>query len=180
MKVVGVGGSVREGSYTYKLLASILEQIHQSKKVSTELVDLRQLHLPFCDGSAQYPSYPDVEVLREKVYSANGILLATPEYHGGVSGALKNALDLLDEPNLKGKVIGLISVVGGEHSNNAINALRIICRQLHCWVLPEQIVIPHAANNINNLGQLKDPHLNKRLTSMIDHFIDACSKLKSS
>ena len=61
----------------------------------TEMLDLRELNLPFCDGGKGYPDYPDVERLQKTVAHANGLILATPEYHGGVSGVIKNALDLM-------------------------------------------------------------------------------------
>jgi len=47
------------------------------------------------DGSESYADYPDVAVLRATMKRADGIILASPEYHGGISGSLKNALDLL-------------------------------------------------------------------------------------
>ena len=45
-----------------------------------EILDLRTMNLPFCDGSKEYPDYPDVEKLRNTVRQADGLILATPEY----------------------------------------------------------------------------------------------------
>jgi NAD(P)H-dependent FMN reductase len=51
--------------------------------------------LNFCDGKEDEGTYPSgVGKLREEVRAAQGIILGTPEYHGGFSGVLKNALDL--------------------------------------------------------------------------------------
>jgi multimeric flavodoxin WrbA len=47
------------------------------------------------------------------VRAAQGIILATPEYHGGYSGVLKNALDLMGFEEFEGKVRGLVGVSGG-------------------------------------------------------------------
>jgi len=46
-----------------------------------------------------------------------------PEYHGGVSGVLKNALDLMGFEQLDSKVTGIISVLGGQSNSNALNEL---------------------------------------------------------
>ncbi|WP_068470172.1 NADPH-dependent FMN reductase [Candidatus Protochlamydia phocaeensis] len=177
MKIIAIGGSLRPHSYTYQILNLALKEI-PDKDIQTQLIDLRQLNLPFCQGGNDYPAFPDVEKFRQTVRSSSGILLATPEYHGSVSGVLKNALDLLDEEHLAGKVVGLIAVVGGVHSTNAINTLRLICRQLHCWVLPEQIVIPHAETSFNAEGELTDLHLQERLSKMVQHLIEFSKKIK--
>lgn len=176
MKVAALGGSLRPHSFTYRALELALKKINMSP-ISTELIDLRQLQLPFCNGAECYPDYPDVEKLRQSVQSATGLLLATPEYHGNISGVLKNALDLLEEEHLSGKIVGLIAVVGGVHSTNALNAMRLICRQLHCWVLPEQLVIPYVEESFDLDGGLKDKELEERLDQLVEHLVKASHKL---
>jgi FMN reductase len=138
---------------------------------------LRNLHLPFCSGESSYPDYPDVELFRKTIQSANGLLLSTPEYHGTLSGVLKNALDLLEEQHIADKVVGLIAVVGGVYSTNALNAMRLVCRQLHCWVLPDQLVIPYSEESFNAQGELKDRELEKRLEKLVEHLATAVRKL---
>jgi NAD(P)H-dependent FMN reductase len=176
MKIAALGGSLRPQSLTYRTLELALQKV-ESHHLSTELIDLRTMHLPFCNGAPSYPNYPDVEVLRQSVQSAAGLLLSTPEYHGNISGVLKNALDLLEEEHLAGKVVGLIAVVGGVHSTNALNTMRLICRQLHCWVLPEQIVVPYSEESFNAKGELRDPLLEERLEKMVKHLVVATQKL---
>jgi FMN reductase len=62
----------------------------------THLIDLSEYQLIFCDGKEDESGYPkDVFKLRDDVRAAQGIILVTPEYHGGYSGVLKNALDLM-------------------------------------------------------------------------------------
>ena len=172
MKIIALGGSLRPHSRAYSALKLALRRI-EAHHVETELVDLRQLRLPFCNGESFYPGFPDVERLRESMLSASGILIATPEYHGDMSGVLKNTLDLLEEEHVAGKVAALIAVVGGVHSTNALNSLRLICRQLHCWVIPEQLVIPHAEESFDAMGELKDPQLEVRLDLLVEHLIKA-------
>lgn len=179
MKIVALGGSLRAQSLTYRALELGCKKI-EAHQVLTEMIDLRKLHLPFCNGEPFYPDYPDVEKFRETVSNASGLLLATPEYHGNVSGVLKNALDLLEEEHLSGKVVGLLAIVGGVHSTNALNTMRLICRQLHCWVLPEQIVIPYAEESFDENGELKDKDLEKRFDQLVNHLVGATRKLSKS
>jgi FMN reductase len=60
------------------------------------------------------------------------IILVTPEYHGGYSGVLKNALDLMGFDEFEGKMLGLVGVSGGRMGAfGARNSLREVGRALH-------------------------------------------------
>jgi len=131
----------------------------------TRLLDLSEYHLIFCDGKEDESGYPkDVFTLREDVRAAQGIILATPEYHGGYSGVLKNALDLMGFEEFEGKMLGLVGVSGGGMGAfGAMNNLRAVGRALHAWVIPEQASIPEAYKVFDESGTLKDSALEKRL-----------------
>ena len=60
----------------------------QAVGAEVEIFDLRSLNLPFCNGENDYIDYPDVEGLQNAVKQADALILATPEYHGSISGAL--------------------------------------------------------------------------------------------
>ena len=131
----------------------------------TLLIDLREYHLIFCDGNEDESRYPkDVFRLREQVRPAQGIILATPEYHGGYSGVLKNALDLMGFEEFEGKMLGLIGVSGGRMGAfNALHVLRDVGRALHAWVIPEQASVPQAWEAFDEKGNCKDADVEKRL-----------------
>lgn len=135
VKIVGIAGSLRKDSYS-QLALEVAAQRLQALGADVEILDLRQMQLPFCDGGDDYSEYPDVEKLQNAVKNADGLVLATPEYHGSVSGVLKNALDLMSFDQLSGKLTGLISVLGGQPNSNALNDLRVIMRWVYAWVIP--------------------------------------------
>ena len=164
VRVVGICGSLRAGSHTRMALDLGLRGA-QEVSAQTELIDLRDYRLIFCDGKQDESAYPeDVFGLRRTVRQAQGIILATPEYHGGVSGVLKNALDLMGFDEFEGKMIGLIGVSGGRMGAlNALNSLRTIGRALHAWVIPEQVSIPEAWNLFDQEGNAKDSEQRYRL-----------------
>ncbi|MBA2729043.1 MAG: NAD(P)H-dependent oxidoreductase [Parachlamydiaceae bacterium] len=170
MKILGIAGSLRQDSFSYKTLLVAMQKI-KNPEIEQEIIQLRDLNLPFCDGSSDYDNHSDVALFRQKVRESKAILLAAPEYHGSVSGALKNALDLLEVEQVKGKVIGLIAVCGGVSNTGAINTLRIVCRWLHALVIPEQIVIAEAFTAFDERGQLRDPQLDAKLKEMVDHLV---------
>ena len=165
LKIVGIIGSLRQDAYSGLAVQQAMARIEELG-ATTEILDLREMNLPFCNGGSEYPEYPDVEVLRDKVKAADGLILATPEYHGSVSGVLKNALDLMSFEHLSGKVTGLISVLGGQSNSNALNDLRIIVRWVHGWVIPEQVAIGQAWQAFDESGKLKDEKLAERFDKL--------------
>jgi len=84
--VAGICGSLREGSRTRRAVELALAGA-ASAGAETHLIDLRDYELTFCDGKEDESDYPpDVNRLRQDVRAAHGLILGTPEYHGGVSG----------------------------------------------------------------------------------------------
>jgi NAD(P)H-dependent FMN reductase len=162
--VVAICGSLRRGSYT-RLALSIALEGAQEVGARTRLIDLQGYQLVFCDGTEDDSTYPeDVFRLRREVGQAQGIILGTPEYHGGFSGVLKNALDLMGFAEFEGKMIALVGVSGGAlGAINALNDLRTIGRALHAWVIPEQACIPDAGKAFNETGHLNDQDMERRL-----------------
>ena len=84
VKIVGISGSLREGSYSSSALNLVTQRL-SDLGASVEIIDLRSLNLPFCDGGKDYSAYPDVAKLKQIVKAADGLVLATPEYHGSLS-----------------------------------------------------------------------------------------------
>lgn len=154
IKVVGISGSLREGSHTRSIVELALRGAAETgAKVS--LLDLSSYDLVFNDVSTESSS--GVLRLRQDVASAHGIILGTPEYHASFSGILKHALDLMGFSEFEGKMIGLVSVSGGRTGGlMALNSLRTICRSMHAWVVPNQVGVPNGSKMFDPSGKLLD------------------------
>lgn len=176
VKIVGIGGSLRAGSYSQQALQLAMQRV-EALGAETEILDLRTMTLPFCNSDDDYADYPDVERLRNTVKEAQGLILATPEYHGSVSGVIKNALDLMSFEHLDGKVTGLISVLGGQSNSNALNDLRLIMRWVHAWVIPEQIAIGQVWKAFSEEGKLLDEKLSQRFDAFAQSLVENSRKL---
>lgn len=177
VKIVGIGGSLRSASYSQQALEIATQRV-EALGAEVEILDLRSLNLPFCNAEDDYSEYPDVERLRETVKQADGLILATPEYHGSVSGVMKNALDLMSFEHLDGKVAGLISVLGGQSNSNALNHLRLIMRWVHAWVIPEQITIGQAWNAFSSDGKLLNEKISERFDKFAQSLVDNTRKIR--
>ncbi|TYR80538.1 NAD(P)H-dependent oxidoreductase [Priestia megaterium] len=136
MNVLIVNGSPRtEGRTT--LLTTWMANRFQSS-----FIDLSEIILPIFNGGADQYESKEVKMLINAVEEADAILIATPEYHGAMSGALKNALDFLNSSYFAHKPMGLIAVAGGGKGGiNALNSVRTVARALYGNVLAKQLVI---------------------------------------
>jgi len=167
VRIVAICGSLRPGSYTRMALQVALRGARETGTEAT-LIDLREYQLISCDGKENESGYPKgVFRLRDEVKRAHGVILGTPEYHGGVSGVLKNALDLMGFEELEGKMIGLVGVSGGAFGSvHALSHLRTIGRALHAWVIPEQVAISEAWKAFDKEGNPTNLELEKRLLEL--------------
>jgi FMN reductase len=177
VKIVGIAGSLRPDSYSQIALKVAIQKV-QELGAEVEILDLREMNLPFCDGGTEYPQYPDVKRLQDTVAGADGLILVSPEYHGGVSGVLKNTLDLMSFDQLSGKVAGFISVLGGQINSNALNDLRVILRWVHAWSIPEQVAIGQAWQAFTPDGKISDEKLSKRLDQFAQSLVENTRKLR--
>jgi NAD(P)H-dependent FMN reductase len=94
LRIAAVCGSLSPESKTKMALSLALKGASEFD-VSTKLIELREYKLVFY-GEVDKENYPlDVFRLRQELKESQGIILGTPEYHGSLSGALKNMLDLM-------------------------------------------------------------------------------------
>ena len=134
--VLGVAGSIRQGSYSTRSLKIALEY---AKKQGAEvrLLDLNTVVLPLYDPSA--PVSKEVERTTEAIAWADAVILASPDYHGSMSGALKNFLDYFYE-EFAGKVFGYI-VASHEKGLTVMEQMRTAVRQCYGWSMPYGVSI---------------------------------------
>lgn len=166
LNIIGISGSLREGSYTRHALGVALRGAEELG-ARTRLLNLNDYALPFCTGKLGDNAPAGVKRLRAEVQNANGIVLGTPEYHGSYSGVLKNALDLLGFDEFEGKVVGLVGVSGGAMGGlQALNDLQTVLRALHAWVVPEFAALPHARTQFTEAGQMANTTSEARLLNV--------------
>jgi FMN reductase len=166
IRITGVCGSLSADGATRKALAIALKGAAEYD-VEIELLELRDFNLVFCGSVPQDEYPPDVIRLRQVLKNSQGIILATPEYHGSLTGALKNMLDLMSIEEFETKIIGLVGVAGGHiGAINSLNTMKTICRNLHCWVLPQEVSIANSSQTFNDDGTVKDSEIEERLLNV--------------
>tara|TARA_B110000483_G_scaffold204079_1_gene246782 strand:- start:123 stop:710 length:588 start_codon:yes stop_codon:yes gene_type:complete len=188
LKILGLSGSLREGSFNKKLLALVLRSAERHGALVSE-IDLNKTPLPFYDADLEaregIPS--NVQAFKKKFLDADGLMIATPEYNGFFPGVLKNCLDWLsrrssiEDPILSsysGKVAGLMSAtVGGSGGIRSLTALTTQLQYLGVMVLPRPFSLVHAAKAFSDGGTLSPEYLSS-IDEMTSSLIDTLQKLK--
>jgi len=160
--VVGVAGSLRDGSYTRIALERALEAARDAG-ATAELLDLRDYDLPVFDADAREAG--DAAEVTRRIREADSILLGTPVYHGSYSAPLKNALDYCGFDEFENKTVGLLAVAGGSFPITPLEHLRSVCRALNCWVIPHQAAVPRARDVVEN-GGITDDDIDERVARL--------------
>ena len=95
-RIVGISGSLRRGSYN----SALLRAAAASMPGGAALVVGSMAGIPLYDGDDEAANGvpPPVAALKDAIATADGLLLATPEYNNSVPGVFKNAIDWLSRP----------------------------------------------------------------------------------
>jgi azobenzene reductase len=137
MNILIINGSPRKNGRTGLATRSI-KRLFEMQHIDLSGEDA----VPLFNGEEEQNLVENVVKLRDKVRKADGIILATPEYHNGMSGVLKNALDFLGSEQLQHKPVALIAVSGGGKGGiNALNNMRTVMRGLYANCIPRQLVL---------------------------------------
>jgi len=184
LKVVGIGGTLREGSASLGALRRALAAAGEAG-AETELLDLRELDLPMYEPGRSLDEYgTGVERLVEELRGADAVLISTAAYHGTLAGVTKNALDFAqflsggDHPYFDGKVVGLISTAGGEQAGaNATGAMVHVVHALRGVVAPLVVSIPKAWQRADGSGNVTDETYGGRLDALGELVVDLAGGL---
>jgi chromate reductase len=110
MRILGITGSLRRGSYNHALLREAAERL----PAGVELVEFEHLaEIPPYDADFEAQEPPAVAELRAAMREADGVLVATPEYNHSIPGVLKNALDWASRPAGQSALTGTPAAVVG-------------------------------------------------------------------
>jgi chromate reductase len=175
MRVLGIAGSLRAGSYNRMLLRAAGGLL----PVGTELVEWDGLRgvPPFSEDDEDI-AVPAVHALRAAIASADTVLVVTPEYNGSLPGQLKNVLDWASRPFpdnvLRGKpvaVIGASPSPGG--AGRAQAEARTVLARIGARVLDGEVRVARAYEQFDPAGRLVDPDLRLALQRLLGELVSA-------
>lgn len=173
--IVGIGGTLRPESSSERALRMTLDAV-EARGGRTMMFAGQDLDAPAYDFGASLT--PKMSALIEALRMADGVVLASPCYHGGISGLVKNAIDYTEEmnrdarPYLHGLVVGCIATGAGHQGPSMVlSSLRNIVHALRGWPCPLGVGINTAEVKFTSSG-CSDPGVVTRLTALADQVCD--------
>lgn len=183
--IVGLGGTVREGSSTEKALACALRHA-ETLGAETRLLGGAFLgELPIFDPRPGGPTEAQ-RALAEAIRGADGVIVASPGYHGSISGVIKNALDTLEltrtdpQPYLTAKPVGtIITADGWQAAGTTLMALRAIIHALRGWPTPFGAALNSGGGLFDEAGACRDEKDAWQLATVAEQVVDF-AKMKAA
>lgn len=160
--IVGIGGTVRSPSSSERVLSLALSAAASAGARTLLFGGEHLAKLPLFNPSDTVEP-PARAALVDAIRQADGVIVATPGYHGSLSGLIKNALDSLEplqrdaRPYLDGRAVGCIVVADGwQACGSALAALRSIVHALRGWPTPLGATVNSALKPFAEDGSLSD------------------------
>ena len=167
--VVGIGGTIGGVSSTEQALKIALDAACAEGFATRMIGGADMARLPLYDPRATSRT-ADEQAFVAAVRDASALIIASPGYHGSISGVVKNALDLLEEtarderPYLADMPVGLIATAyGWQATGSTIAALRSIVHALRGWPTPFAAAINTQATKFDGEGGASDPAVVEQL-----------------
>ncbi|MBO9499087.1 MAG: NAD(P)H-dependent oxidoreductase [Novosphingobium sp.] len=182
--ILGIGGTTRPGSSSELVLRAALKEI---EAIGGETGILAGPDLVLALYAPENPERdPKAETLIELIRRADGVVIASPGYHGSISGMIKNALDYVEDtakdprPYLDGRAVGCIACAyGWQATGSTLIALRTIVHALRGWPTPLGVAANTTMKLFGEDGCCIDPGISgnlRVLAQQVMHFarLSAC------
>jgi FMN reductase len=184
--IVGIGGTTQVSSSSQKAIAVALRAA-ESMGAKTRYFDG-----PFL---ARLPIYapenpqrtPEQQELVEAVRQADGLILATPAYHAGISGLLKNGIDLLEDlrtdkrPYLDNRAVGcIVTAFGWQGGGTTLISVRTIVHALRGWPTPIGVTMNSAEKIFDAQGDCVDEKNANQLRLLTQQVVEFARRFASN
>jgi chromate reductase len=180
IRILGICGSLREGSFNRKLLHVAQEVLPPD--VRWETVDLHGIP-PFNQDEENAPPEA-VQDLKAKVRAADAILFATPEYNYSAPGVLKNAIDWVSRPYgqsaWEGKPVAVVSastgMLGGARAQYHLRQSFVFLNMFP--INRPEVIVTFAERKFDARGNLTDPETGRLLGELLKNLAEWSRKLQ--
>jgi chromate reductase len=181
MRVLGIAGSLRRGSYNHALLREAAERL----PAGADCVEFDRLgEIPPYDADVEAEGTPEpVEALRQAMRGADAVVLATPEYNHSIPGVLKNALDWASRPAGQSALTGKPAVVIGA-STGMFGAVwaqaetRKVLGALGARVVEGELPVARAADLFRNGSLELPPDQSEQLEELLAELVSEVEQLR--
>jgi NAD(P)H-dependent FMN reductase len=151
-----ISASVRIGRNSHRVALYFKKYLEENKIARVEILDLMKFNFPLFDERLKFQHSPaaDVIAFSEKIKSADGIIIVTPEYNGGYPASLKNVTDLLySEWYHKPVAISTVSD-GNFGGSQVLTSIQFSLWKMKAWTVPALFPVPNVIDSFDENGNL--------------------------
>lgn len=182
--IVGIGGTTRDGSSTERAVRLSLEH---AARLGAEVLHLAGRDLDFAAYRPEVSERTlEARRLIDEVRRADGIIIGTPGYHGGVSGLIKNAIDYLEDlrsdrrPYLDGRPVGcIVTAAGWQGAVSTVGAVHDIVHALRGWPTPFSAPINTAEPVFTKDGACSNPSIERSLQLVAEQVVEMAKTMRA-
>jgi NAD(P)H-dependent FMN reductase len=175
MKLTVIAGTNRRGSRS-RQLAGRLHALHAAAGVDVTLLDLADLPLTIASPDAYARKPPELAPFFDAVLGADGLVVVTPEYNGGMPGILKLFIDMLPFPeSFEHRPVCFVGVAAGRWGAlRPVEQLQAVFGYRNAFVFPDRVFVPGAATALDPEGWPTDAFVAELLTRQAEDFRRYC------
>jgi chromate reductase len=177
--IVIVSGTNRPGSNTRKVSAHVAAA-YVRLGVKTQLLDLAELPPEIFAPGAYAEKPAGFKKFTDEILAADGLVVVTPEYNGGVPGVLKYFIDMLPFPESFEQrpvcFVGLAMGIWG--ALRPVEQLQAIFGYRNALIYPERVFMPGIGKLLDATGQFTNTDIPARLDKQAAGFVDFVGRLR--
>ena len=185
MHISIISSSVRNGRNSHRVALYFQQFIRDDNRATAGIIDLQEYRFPVFEERLQYLQDKPQAALEfaEKIRTADGILIVTPEYNGGYPASLKNAIDLL-YPEWKRKPVALATVSDGPFAGTQVmTSLLFTLWKIGALMVPAIYAVPDVTDAYQENGMATNTAATgKRAKKFLDELLwcmEAKKKMES-
>ncbi len=183
MKVLAFAASLRAASLNRRLIAQAAAVLRATPKIELDLADFREFEMPMYDGDLEERDGipPGGREFIRRIQLADAVVIATPEYNGGIPGTLKNAIDWASRTDpipFEGKPVLLLGASpGGLGAVRGLWHCRMPLETIGAYVFPDMFGVPRAHQAFDPSGAFVDARQLSRLQALMQSYLAFAGRL---
>ncbi len=173
-KIAIISPSVRNGRKSHRVALYFRNILKEMDINEYEIIDLLEYSFPLFNERLKYIESPAIEMIgfSDKIKSADGVIIITPEYNGGYPASLKNAIDLLTDEWRRKPVVFVTVSDGNFAGTQVITSIQFTLWKLGALTVPATLRLPNIDSTFDEAGFPADKtQTDKRASALVNELL---------
>jgi NAD(P)H-dependent FMN reductase len=174
LNIAIISPSVRRSRKSHRIALYFLNLIKEINVAEVEILDLLKYNFPLFNERLKFIESPSADMIdfSEKIKSADGVVIITPEYNGGSPASLKNAIDLLTDEWRRKPVVFVTVSNGNFAGTQVITSIQFALWKLGAITVPATLRLPNIVSTFDEAGIPADKtEIDKRASALVNELL---------